>query len=190
MAVKKCRTWWFVQRIDNLPRDWEKILEDLLIPGAYIVHDRDTKLDEETGELLPVAPHVHCILTFNSQVLVDTALSYLPDDFGVKFIQPVPNRIGAYRYLMHYGKEDKAQYDRDEIRHMHGFKVNMSEVYNLDFSDVYALIEQYDIRNFAVLVSLVVEFKPELMPYIAGHTNLVKSYLQERKNMVSSGKMG
>ena len=39
MAVKKCRTWWFVQRIDNLPRDWEKILEDLLIPGAYIVHD-------------------------------------------------------------------------------------------------------------------------------------------------------
>ena len=45
MAVKKCRTWWFVQRIDNLPRDWEKILEDLLIPGAYIVHDRDTKLD-------------------------------------------------------------------------------------------------------------------------------------------------
>ena len=116
MAVKKCRTWWFVQRIDNLPRDWEKILEDLLIPGAYIVHDRDTKLDEETGELLSVAPHVHCILTFNSQVLVDTALSYLPDDFGVKFIQPVPNRIGAYRYLMHYGKEDKARRDQAHAR--------------------------------------------------------------------------
>ncbi len=183
MAVKKCRTWWFVQLVENLPHDWEKTLEDLLIPGCYIVHDRDEKLDDETGELKPKRPHVHCILSFQSQVLVDTALSYLPASFGVKFMQPVPNRVGAYRYLMHYGKPDKAQYDREQIVHMNGFKVNMSEVYNLDFTDVYQFIEQMDIRNFAVLVSLVCEFKPEMMPYIAGHTNLVKSYLQERKNL-------
>lgn len=183
MSVKKARSWWFVQRIDNLPDDWEEQLHQLLIPGCYIVHDRDTKIDVETGEVVDVAPHVHCMLSFTSSTLPDTVLGYLPESFGVKLVKPVPNRVGAYRYMMHYGYDDKHQYGADQVRHMNGFKISMSDVYNVDFTDVYQIIEQYQIDNFAVLVSYCAEFFPAYMNYIAGHVNLVKSYISERNKL-------
>ena len=183
MAVRKSRTWWFVQRLDLLPDDWQEQLEGLMIPGCYIVHDCDTKTDVETGLDIPVAPHVHCILSFTSSILFDTVIDYLPDSFGVKMVKPVPNKVGAYRYLMHYGYDDKHQYARDLVRHMNGFKISMSDVYNVDFTDVYEFIEKFKITNFAVLCSFAVEYAPDMMNYIASHANLIKTYIQERNRL-------
>lgn len=48
MAVaKKSRCWWFVQLIENLPADWAEQLHGLMLPGCYIVHDRDFKIEED-----------------------------------------------------------------------------------------------------------------------------------------------
>lgn len=176
---KKCRNWWFVQRIDQLPADWRTQLDELMIPGCYIVHERDTKLDIDTGTWLPVAPHIHCIVQFGNAVRAKTVLDALPDSFNVKMVKPVTAIAGAYRYMMHYEIADKAPYDRDEIIHMHGFKVNVSDVFNVDFANVYELINEHRICNFAVLMSFLVEFKPEYISYVSGHVQMVKAYLQE-----------
>lgn len=178
-SPKKSRCWWFVQLIENLPEDWEAQLHELMLPGCYIVHDRDTRIDDEGFEV-PKKPHIHCMVEFGSPVVPASALNAIPDSFGVPFVKPVPNKIGAYRYLMHIGQEDKAQYDQEEVIHMAGFKVNVSDVYNVDFTDVYDLINEMEIQNFAMLMSVIVEFKPELLPYVSGHVNLVKSYLMSR----------
>ncbi|WP_251230736.1 Rep family protein [Adlercreutzia aquisgranensis] len=67
MAVsKKSRCWWFVQLLENLPADWRTQLHELMIPGAYIVHDRDTVIGDE-GVEKPKKPHVHCILEFRER---------------------------------------------------------------------------------------------------------------------------
>lgn len=176
--TKKCRNWWFVQRIDQLPENWQSLLNELMIPGCYIVHDRDTKLDED-GVWQPVAPHIHCIVQFGNAVRADTVLDALPSSFNVRMVKPVTAIAGAYRYMMHYEIEDKAQYDRDEIKHMNGFKVNVSDVFNVDFSNVYDLINEYRITNFAVLMSFLVECKPEYIGYVSGHVQVVKAYLSE-----------
>lgn len=175
---KKCRNWWFVQRIDNMPEDWRTQLDELMIPGCYIVHDRDTKLSE-SGEWEPVAPHIHCILQFGNAIRADTVLDALPASFNVKLCKPVPAIAGAYRYMMHYEIEDKAQYDRDEIRHLNGFKINVSDVFNVDFSNVYDLINEFKITNFAALMSFLVEFRPEYVNYVSGHVQMVRAYIQE-----------
>lgn len=180
MAVTKSRCWWFVQLIENLPESWRSDLEELMIPGAYIVHDRDTRIDEEGMEQLK-KPHIHCMLEFGSPVVAGTPLGVLPESFGVAFCKPVPNKIGAYRYLLHMGQPDKAQYERDEVVHLAGFRINLSEVSNIGFADVYELINELDIMNFAALMSILVEFKPEYVDYVAGHVNLVKSYILERQ---------
>lgn len=184
MTQRKCRTWWFVQRIDNLPDDWREQLSGLLVPGCYIVHDKDTAIDDATGEEVPKAPHVHVMLSFNSQILASTVLDALPDSFGVRYAKPVPNRVGGYRYLMHLGSPDKHQYDRSEIVHMHGFSVNLSEVYGVDFTDVYQLVNELQIDNFAVLMSYLVEFKPDFVPYVQSHVNLVRTYMLERAKLL------
>lgn len=178
MADKRSRHWWFVQVLDNLPADWETQLTELMIPGCYIVHDRDTKLNE-SGEWEPKRPHIHCILRFGNAVRADTVLDALPVSFNVKMCKPVTEVVGAYRYMMHFGIDDKAQYEQSEIKHMSGFKVNVSDVFNVQFSDVYDLINELRITNFAQLMSVLVEFKPEFLGYVSSHVNLVKTYITE-----------
>ncbi len=179
MAAKKSRCWWFVQQLQYLPENWESELAELMLPGCYIVHDRDTRVDED-GQEVPKAPHVHCIYEFGSPVVVDSALNALPSSFGVQFVKPVPNKIGAYRYLMHLDQGDKAQYFSDEIKHMAGFRINLSEVANIGFSDVFDLINELNLTNFSQLMAVLVEFKPEYVDYVSGHVNLVKSYIVDR----------
>ena len=177
-SSKKSRCWRFVQLIENLPEDWRDQLHELMLPGCYIVHDRDTRIDDDGIEVLK-KPHIHCMIEFGSPVVCDSALAAIPSDFGVAFVKPVPNKVGAYRYLLHYDQPDKAQCEQDSVSHMAGFKVNISDVYNIDFSDVYQLINDMKISNFAMLMSFLVEFKPEYVSYVSSHVNLVKTYITE-----------
>ena len=179
MAVsKKSRCWWFVQLIENLPDDWADQLHGLMLPGCYIVHDRDLKIEED-GTEVPKKPHIHCMVEFGSPVVASSAPDAIPSDFGVAFVKPVPNKVGAYRYLLHYDQPGKARYEQDEVSHMAGFRVNISNVYNIDFRDVYELINELNITNFAALMSVLVEFRPEYVDYVSSHVNLVKAYMTD-----------
>ncbi len=178
-APKKSRCWWFVQLIENLPEDWRDQLHELMLPGCYIVHDRDTRIDDE-GLEVPKKPHIHCMMEFGSPIVAASALAAIPEDFNVAFVKPVPNKVGAYRYLLHYDQPDKFQYSQDDITHMAGFKVNISDVYNIDFCDIYDLINQIHVTNFAQMMAFLVEFNPEFVPYVSSHVNLVKTYITER----------
>lgn len=176
---KKCRCWWFVQKIKHLPEDWRSQLAELMIPGAYIVHDRCFKTDEETGETVPKDPHIHCILEFGNAVRAQTVLNALPDSFGVLFCKPVPNKIGAYRYLMHLDQPEKVQYRLDEITDMSGFKVSVSAALNVGFTDLFTFITENQITSFSALLAVLVNDRPEYLDYVTAHVNLVKSFMTD-----------
>ncbi len=109
-GTPRSRNWWFVQRIDNLPENWESQLIELAIPCCYVVHDMDRKpLDDndQSGVYVPVAPHVHCILAFSGQLRAQSVLDRLPDSFGVKYVEPVGEKVGACTYLLHRHRTER-----------------------------------------------------------------------------------
>ena len=67
------RNFAFVQKVENLPEDWQKVAADKLLPMAWVLHneDRYTEKDQEknqehkAGEL--VEPHVHFFVYFNGK---------------------------------------------------------------------------------------------------------------------------
>lgn len=178
MIDKKSRCWWFVQKIENMPENWRELLEEMVMPCAYIVHDKDWDYTDE-GEQFLKDNHIHCIMEFGSPVRFNSALNAIPYDLGVKMVKPVGNKVGAYRYLLHYGLTDKYNYSDEEVVKLYGFNVNLSNVYDVDFTNIYQLIGEMKISSFAVLLAFCVEFKPEYVNYISSHVNLIKSYLAE-----------
>lgn len=173
MATDKSRTYAYVQKLENLPADWAARFEDVKMPSCYIVHDKDE-----------ASPHVHFFVDFNSPVRSNTALSVIPDGFGIEYAEPVRNRNAYQRYMLHLDHPDKHQYPFDELIVLYGCKVNDTEVFSVDFEDVYDLIEKENITNFAELITVCMERFPMYIRYIATHTPLVKSYVMERARLV------
>lgn len=177
MASQRSRTWWFVQLLENLPDSWEDDLKELMMPLCYIVHDKDD-----------AAPHIHCIIQFGNAVQAKTVLEVLPESFGVGFVKPVASKVGAYRYLLHIDEPEKHQYIQEQITHLAGFNVNLSEVCGVSFIDVYDLVDELDIRNFSTLLSVVCELAPHMLEYVQSHVLLCRSYIQDRAYRLSQKK--
>lgn len=175
MTINKCRSWWWVQLIENLPETWESDLSALCISSAYIIHDKDTSAD--TGEL--VKPHIHCLMQFPNAVRPVTVLSALPESFGVAHTERVASVSGAYRYMLHIDQEGKHEYSLDDMHHLHGFRVNLSDAFGVGFKDIYRLISEQGISCFAELVGYCVEVEPRYLDYVLGHNVLLRGYFND-----------
>lgn len=179
MAKRKYRNWWFVQQLDYLPDDWVDQLAKRALPFFYITHDRDTKLDDD-GQLVAVKPHIHCVFMFGNAVQVNTALNAIPDSFGVHYIEPVPKRDGAARYMLHLDYEDKALYSYDELHFYNGAQVDVNNVLSTSFLDVVEFIELNGIQSFRALINLAAQDRNEpLVRYCVSHISAVKTYLAD-----------
>lgn len=91
-------------------------MEKLLSGGynyAAILHDKDVYEDgDHKGELKK--QHWHVVLRFKNAVW-NTAVA---KELGIEpnYLQACGNIDGALAYLVHYGYDDKAQYDLEQVR--------------------------------------------------------------------------
>ncbi len=175
MPTEKCRSWWWVQLIESLPETWETDLNNLCVPSAYIIHDKDFSAD--TGEL--VKPHVHCLMQFPNAVRPNTIFSVLPESFGVKHTERVASVSGACRYMLHIEQEGKYEYSLDDLHIIHGLRVNLSDTFSVTFKDLYVLIRDYGITCFSQLVSYCVEVEPRYLDYVLSHNVLLRGYFND-----------
>lgn len=79
---------------------------------AAILHDKDVYEDgEQKGELKK--PHWHIVLRFKNAVW-NTAVA---KELGItpNYLEACKDQDASLLYLVHYGKEDKAQYDYEEV---------------------------------------------------------------------------
>lgn len=173
MAAQKSRTYAYVQKVMNLPHDWREQFEKIVMPSCYVVHDMD-----ETN------PHVHFMVDFNSPVRSATALDVMPDSFGILYAEPVRNRNSYQRYMLHIDQPEKHQYPFEDLHLLYGCKVKMDEMYNVDFVDVYEVIERENITNFAALLSRCVKDYPQLVKVISNHSFMIKAYVTDRARAV------
>ena len=120
------RNWGMILYPDSVPDNWVEILNQYFVPWAYILHDKDTKIDEN-GEITVKKPHYHVLIKFSNQKSYRQMLNLKGK---LKGLNPMPlESIKGYaRDFLHLDNQDAHQY-----------KYNISEVksfHGLDFQDL------------------------------------------------------
>ena len=117
------RNFVFVQKVENLPKDWEKIIEDKCIPMAYILHDKDTytqwEIDNKpelagkvAGELKD--PHVHFFAYFNGK-RTPSGVVKLFSELNIGWCELVVCKNAKLAYFLHLRQEEKYTYPYDAL---------------------------------------------------------------------------
>ena len=188
-ASERRRYWWFVQKVCNLPENWEQLFCDLLVPGAYILHDKDYYTaddvkrmhDKIQGELKDA--HVHFLQYFPGKRTYSGVLA-LNNGLGFNLgkVEPVPHKDGALAYMLHLNRPEKHLYGFDELKIVNGLKVNFADLAEVDFADVMDYCEGHSITRLGQLLKATERTEPPLFRYICGHFSLVAAFLGDERD--------
>ena len=168
------RNFAIVQKLENLPSDWEEILKSKLLPAAYIVHDKD--IDKETGEL--VDAHVHIFIYFNGKRTCSGVVQMF-SEFGIGYAEKIECKNAYLAYMLHLRQDDKHRYEYDELKILNGLKVNFADLNDVDFGDVLEFAEKNGITRFGELIQATRKVDPPLFRYVYGHYSLVCAYFAD-----------
>ena len=179
------RNFRFVQLVENLPPDWEKVVKNKLLPMAYVVHDKDYYSEDEEKEGKGIAgqpkkPHVHFFVYFNGK-RTPSGVAKLFNDLGVSYVERVDYKNGALAYMLHIGWPEKHLYNYDEFKIVNGLKVNFADLTDTDFGDVMEFAESYDIRRFSELCKISKKVDPPIFRYVSSHYALVCAYFSDER---------
>lgn len=78
---------------------------------AYIEHNKDSEIDEETGETKPKKDHLHLLLNFKNARGFNAILKA----FEGAHIEVGYNESSWANYLLHNGKPEKYHYQSEEV---------------------------------------------------------------------------
>lgn len=178
------RNFAFVQLIENLPEDWEKIAENLLLPICWIIHDKDryTEDDEKknpehkAGTLKK--PHVHFFVYFSGKRTVNGVIM-LFSKLNISYVERIECKNAYLAYMLHLRQEDKHTYEYSELVIKNGLKVNFADLANVDMADVLDFIDRFGVTRFSELVQATKRHDPPLFRYVTGHYGLVCAYFAD-----------
>lgn len=183
------RNFAMVQRLDNMPDDWRDRLEELGLPIAYVVHDkdvygeRDDKRDLDRGEASPGSPvpaHVHIFVYFSGKRTVSGVVEMF-SDFNVKYAQKIECKNAYLAYMLHLRQEGKHTYGYDEMVILNGLKVNFADLSDIDFNDVIDFADEYGITRFGELVRATKAKEPALFRYVTSHYALTCAFFADER---------
>lgn len=126
------------------------------IRWAYILHDKDTMVDKETGEIVPKKPHYHVYMEFgNPRYLSSIAKEFeLPE----AAINKVANTKATLAYLTHRTQKAildcKYLYDPSEVVHSDDMEFDFSEIV-----DTAQCVDWMGIFTMPTLHDAIVEYK-------------------------------
>lgn len=78
---------------------------------AYIRHNKDININEETGEETPKAEHIHLLLAFKNA----RGFKSIKKTFEGAHIETALGESAYANYLLHNGKPQKYHYSADEV---------------------------------------------------------------------------
>lgn len=164
------RNFAWVQKLENLPDNWEEKLKDMLLPVAWIVHRYDV---HEDGT--PVEPHVHVFVYFNGKRTASGVVQMF-SWANIGYCEKIECKNAYLAYMLHIGKEDKYRYEYEELKIANGLKVNYADLADVDFGDVLDFANEYGIVRFSELVRATKAKEPPLFRYVCSHYALVCAY--------------
>lgn len=181
------RNFAMVQKLENLPEDWRERLEELGLPIAYVVHDKDVYTEREDrrdlarGDCKPgdkVPAHVHIFVYFSGKRTA-SGVAQMFSEFGIKYAEKVECKNAYLAYMLHLRQEGKHRYDYSEMVLLNGIKVNFADLSDIDFSDVLAFAEEYNITRFSELVQASRRKDPPIFRYVTSHYALVCAFFAD-----------
>ena len=79
--------------------------------AIWIIHDSD--INEETGE--PKKNHIHFVIKLKNACTISALAKRL--EVNDNMIEPIKKSLnGSLKYLIHYGNDNKYQYDKDDVQ--------------------------------------------------------------------------
>lgn len=144
------------------------------IRWAYILHDKDLKVDKETGEATPKKSHYHVYMEFGNP----RYLSSIAKEFGLPeaAINRVANVKGTLAYLTHRTQkaidDGKFLYAPEAVVHSEDLEFDFSVI--VDTSEMVDWIRIFDMPTFQ---SAIKEYKEQ---------GLTLDSLQQFKNFVQT----
>lgn len=106
----RTRTWAMVVYPESAPGDWHEILTEEHCPILISpLHDKDINADGK-----PKKPHWHVLLMYNGKKS-RSKVQELADKLNAPRPQPVGDKRGYARYLIHADNPEKHQYDQADV---------------------------------------------------------------------------
>lgn len=139
-TTDRVRNVAFVQLIENLPQDWQQIIDSWHVQAWAIVHEPDS----ETGK-----EHIHCILHFDSQIRLSTVYEMVKP-LGVKHVEKVRSLRAMQRYLLHMDNPEKKQYTISDLLRFAGADIDFADDPHgkmLGFFDLYQHLQEKEIYS-------------------------------------------
>lgn len=183
------RNFAMVQQLKNMPDDWRERLEELGLPLAYVVHDKDVYTERDDRRDLPrddnkigdaVPAHVHIFVYFSGKRTASGVVEMF-SEFGIKYAEKIECKNAYLAYMLHLRQEGKHRYDYSEMVLINGIKVNFADLSDIDFSDVLAFAEEYNITRFSELVQASRRKDPPIFRYVTSHYALVCAYFADTR---------
>lgn len=181
------RDFAFLLYPESMNPKWKQILADLKIPVFWIFHDRDTVIDEETGETVPKKPHYHVMLMFANGRSANTARKISIRCGGNGHLEDLLSRNGYARYLIHIDDPEKYQYSSNDVVCLGGADYEKATKTRAELksskiqiiTDIFQFIDDNQIHIYSDLLRYCAQNNPnwlDLLLTYSGH--VVKDYIR------------
>lgn len=168
---KRCRTFSFVQKIENLPETWEQDFQDMICESCYIIHDKDPGTE----------PHVHFLLYFQGKKSINGVLECIPESFHVLYIEAITSKTAYIRYMLHWNEKDKEEgkfrYDWHDLKLLGGMKVNAADVAAVSLEMAIDAIEELQPASLMDFILKCKKVKPEMLRFTQTHYQLMEKLI-------------
>lgn len=194
----RLRVWAGIFYPESTKPDWQKILQDNMIPAAISpLHDNDLYTDgDKKGQ--KKKPHYHIVFRFSSvksysQVWDILKLMALDPAHCPPPERPYSDIDRLCQYLVHRNDPDKAQYSTQDIVCTGGFDVARyfrlhGESERLAFEALMSFIKDRNIVEYWILMEILIALSPDdpgiedMFQYAATHTIQIVHLLSSRRN--------
>ena len=181
------RDFAFLLYPESVNSKWKQILSDLKVPVFWILHDKDTIVDEETGKTILKKPHYHVMLMFENPRFETTAQNICIQCGGNGHLESITSKRGYARYLTHIDDSEKYRYSSNDVVCLGGADYNaismsLTDIKNVEDNiliDVINYCKMSNIIAYCQLIDYCIEEKREWLSFLRSpNGRIVRDYIK------------
>ena len=185
---QRSNKWAFLLYKESAPEDYLEVLDELHVP--YVLspwHDKD--VNKTTGEFKKA--HKHGALFFESLKSYTQVSDLLTEKLNTPaHVEVVMSPKGMYDYFIHAENPEKTLYNVEDIETGCGFELEKFLAENNPdlLKQVYEVMRDSGLREFADFTDLIAEQFPDLLLYVFDKSYFFKIYLDSKRYNIRESK--
>lgn len=187
---QRSNKWAFLFYQESAPEDYLNVLEELHVPFVLSPwHDKD--VNRSTGEFKKA--HKHGAFFFDSLKSYTQVSELISNKLnGPAHVEVVMSPKGMYDYFTHAENPEKTPYNIMDIESGAGFELDkfLAENNSDLLQQVYEIMRDSGLKEFADFTDLVAEEFPLLLYYVFDKSYFFKIYLDSKRYIESKPKTG